>query len=90
MTNLRFEDLPKAMATVIEKLTLIQNELENIKENFQPEKPDELMTRMEVKDYFKISYPTLHQWTNHRILISYRVGNRVYYRKSEIESKTSR
>ncbi len=34
MNNLKFEDVPTAMETVIEKLSLIQQELEDIKKNF--------------------------------------------------------
>ncbi|SHJ66549.1 Helix-turn-helix domain-containing protein [Maribacter aquivivus] len=84
MSNLRFEDLPKAMELVLDKLLQIEEELKNIKECYQPNEPTELMTRQEVVEYFKISFPTLHQWTKHGILVSYRMGNRVYYKRSEI------
>jgi hypothetical protein len=87
MNNLKFEDLPKAMEQVLNKLALLEEELKNIKENFQPIEPLELMTRKEVVDYFKISFPTLHQWTNCGILCDYKIGNRVYYKRSEIESQ---
>ena len=90
MKHLRFEDLPKAIETVIEKITLMQEELENIKKNYQPKEPVELMTRQEVADYFKISFPTLHQWTKNGILSGYRTGNRVYYIRSEVENRLIR
>lgn len=90
MNHLRFEDLPMAMETVLDKLTRVEEQLDNIKKNFEPKKPVELMTRQEVADYFKISFPTLHQWTLNGILCGYRTGNRVYYKRSEIESSLER
>ena len=84
MSNLKFEDLPKSMEVVLNKLSQIEEELKNIRENFQPKEPTELMSRQEVVDYLKISFPTLHQWTNHGILVSYRMGNRVYYKRGEV------
>lgn len=44
------------------------------------------LNRFEVVDYLKISLPTLNNWTKQGILQSYRIGNRVLYRKNEIES----
>jgi hypothetical protein len=37
--NLIFEDLPKAMETILKTTTILQQELENIKKNFQPKEP---------------------------------------------------
>ncbi|WP_246019975.1 hypothetical protein [Muriicola soli] len=51
MNDLKFEDLPKAMETVLEKLTLIEEELNAIKENFQPKEPVELLTIEETAKY---------------------------------------
>ena len=56
MNNLKFEDLPKAMETVLKKLSTLEEELENIKENFQPVKQDQLMTRHEVTAYLTTYY----------------------------------
>ena len=85
MNHLRFEDLPKSMETVLEKITLMQEELENIKKIFQPKEPVELMTRQEVADYFKIDISTVHNWTKSGRLNSYGIGYRVYYKRSEVE-----
>lgn len=86
MNQLRFEDLPKAMETVLEKLSTIEQELENLKKHFQPKEPTELMTRQEVADYFKINSSTLWHWTKNGKLNAYGIGYRVYYKRSEIES----
>lgn len=90
MEKLRFEDLPMAMETVLNKLTLVEEELENIKKNFQPKEPVELMTRQEVANYFKIDISTVYNWTNKGKLIPYGIGSRVYYKRSDIESSLTR
>ncbi|MEB8328315.1 helix-turn-helix domain-containing protein [Flavobacteriaceae bacterium KMM 6897] len=90
MSELRLEDLPKAMETVLEKITSIQQELEDIKKNLQPKEPMELLTREETAEYLKISLSTLWHWSKRGILSSYGIGNRVFYKRSEIESSLIR
>lgn len=46
----------------------------------------EYITRKEVASLLKISYPTLHDWTKQGWLQSYKIGNRVLYKKKEIEN----
>jgi Helix-turn-helix domain len=86
MKNLSFEDLPKAIELSLEKLATLEEELNIIKQNFQPKVPDELMTRQETADYFKINSTTLWSWTNKGKLIRYGIGARRYYKRSEIEN----
>ena len=85
MENLRFEDLPKATEIMLEKLSLLEQELKEIKENFQPKVPIELLTREETAEYLKISLSTLWHWSKKGILPSYGIGNRLYYKTSEVE-----
>ena len=86
MNNLKFEDLPSTMEMVLEKLSYIENELKGIKENFQPKEPVELLTREETAEYLKISLTTLWHWSKKGILPSYGIGNRVFYKRSDLES----
>lgn len=44
------------------------------------------ITRRELAGVFKISLPTIHDWTKKGLLQAYKVGNRVYYKRSEAES----
>lgn len=44
------------------------------------------ITRREIANVFQISLVTVHDWTNKGILQAYKVGNRVYYKRSEVES----
>ena len=46
-------------------------------------------TRNETAKMLKISLPTLNEYTKKRILTGYRVGVRVLYKQSEIESALS-
>ncbi len=90
MNHLKFEDLPKAMEIALQKLTLLEDELAALKDNFQPIEPNELMTRIEVADYFKIDISTVWNWTKKGILTSYGIGSRVYYKRKEIESNLTK
>jgi excisionase family DNA binding protein len=44
----------------------------------------ELYTRKQLAEYLQISLPTLHTWTKEGRLKSYRIGNRVLYKKEEV------
>lgn len=85
MTNLKFEDLPAAMELTLEKLVRLEEELKSLKENIQPKEPMELLTRKEAAEYLKVDLSTLWNWSKKGILPSYGIGNRVYYKRSEIE-----
>lgn len=85
MKELRFEDLPKATGEILDKLEQLKQELYLIRENYQPKEPVELMTRQEAADFLKINITTLWNWTKKGMLTSYGIGNRVFYKRSEIE-----
>ncbi|PKQ46078.1 helix-turn-helix domain-containing protein [Confluentibacter flavum] len=85
MKNLKLEDLPKAMEIALEKLSIIEQQLNDLKHNFQPKEPIELITRNEAAEYLKINSTTLWSWTNKGKLKAYGIGARRYYKRSEIE-----
>ena len=45
----------------------------------------EWLTRKETAELLKVSLVTLHNWSKNGILQAYKIGNRVRYRKDEIE-----
>ena len=90
MNNLKFEDLPSAMESVLDKLSNLEEELRAIKENFQPKEPDELMTRKEVAEYFKVDLSTIWNWSKNGKLTYYGLGSRVYYKRSQIEKSLTK
>lgn len=63
----------------------IKNEIANIKKSFQPKEPTEFLTRQEVSSLLKIDLSSVHNWTKKKILQSYQIGGRVYYKRSEVE-----
>lgn len=86
MQDLKFEDLPKAIALLLDKVENLESELINIKENYQPIKPTQLMTRKETAQFFKVSLVTITNWVKYGVLTSHTIGNRVYFKRSEIIS----
>ena len=47
---------------------------------------EEYLTRKQVKNLLKISYPTLDSWTEKGILKAYRIGYTKRYKKSEVDA----
>ena len=71
---------------LINPLEEIKNQIENLKKEFQPKAPTELLTRQEVSELLKVNLSTVHNWTKNGILISYGIGgSRIYYKRSEVE-----
>lgn len=64
---------------------IIDSRFEALKQNFEPKTPTEYLSRRETADLLKIDLSTLHRWTKEGKLISYGIGNRVYYKREEIE-----
>ena len=52
---------------------------------FQPKEPTEFLTRTEVCELLKIDFSTIHRWKKEGIIPSYGVGNRVYFKRHEVE-----
>lgn len=46
---------------------------------------DELLTRKEVASHFKVNISTVRNWTKQGVLKKYGLGDRVYYKRKEIE-----
>ncbi|TWP29255.1 DNA-binding protein [Apibacter muscae] len=64
----------------------LKEQLEELKLHLQPKQPTEWLTRKEVADLFKINLSTLFHWTNKGKLKAYGIGNRVYYKRSEVDA----
>jgi len=64
----------------------LQNQLSEIKQSFQPKEPAEYLSRTEVKEMLRCDLSTVHNYTVKGKLKAYGIGNRVYYKRSEIEA----
>jgi hypothetical protein len=62
----------------------VKSQLEDFKETFNTYNPDELLTREETCKYFQIDSSTLWHWTNKGKVTAYGIGNRRYYKKTEL------
>lgn len=67
------------------RLNRIFNEVSEIKRNFQPKEPTQYMTRREVSELFGVALNTVSDWTKKGLLKSYKIGNRIYYKRHEID-----
>jgi len=64
----------------------LKAQLVELKKELEPKEPSEYLTRNEVKDLLKVDLSTVHNWTKRGKLHSYGLGNRVYYKRSEVEA----
>ncbi|WP_035695750.1 helix-turn-helix domain-containing protein [Christiangramia portivictoriae] len=60
-------------------------ELKKFSKNFKPKEPETWIGRKEASEILGVTFPTLLDWNKKGILTPYKVGNRVRYRRSEIE-----
>lgn len=63
----------------------VKNQLDELKKDFTPKQPEDFLTRMETAKLLKISLTTVHEWMNTKILKAYKVGNRTYFSRREID-----
>lgn len=64
---------------------VIKTELEVLKIDLKPKVANTYLTRREVAEMFKIDLSSIHNWCKKGILFPYQIGNRVYFKHSEIE-----
>jgi predicted DNA-binding transcriptional regulator AlpA len=82
MNTLQLVQVPKEeLITEIEKVII--KVLEALKFG-QPEKEKELLTRKEVMELLGVTYSTLFNWNNKKILVPRKIGHRVYYDRKEV------
>ncbi len=62
----------------------VNKQIEELKDHFQPKEPTELLTRAETSKLLKVNLTTLWNWTKQNKLVSYSIGNRVYYKRAEV------
>ena len=82
LTSLSLEELKDFIATTI-KTSLAENYL--VKETATTQ----YLSRKEVAKLLGITLPTLHEYTKKGKLPAHRIGSRVLYRASELESSLS-
>lgn len=61
-------------------------EIQEIKKHFEPKQPTQYLSRKEVADLFGVSLVTVNDWSKKGILTAYKIANRVYFKRHEIEA----
>ena len=67
------------------KNSLIPELKAQLSAQFQPKEPTEYLTRSEVCKLLRIDLSSLHRWRKEGKIPSYGLGNRVYFKRSEVE-----
>ena len=63
----------------------LRNDIILILQKHQTKESDEYLTRKEVAELLKCDLSTIHNWTKKGKLTKYGIGDRTYYKKSDIE-----
>lgn len=63
----------------------VRNQLEELKKEYQPKEPEDYLSRAEVAKLLKVDISTIFNWSKAGKIKRYGLGNRVYYKRSEIE-----
>lgn len=63
----------------------VKSQLEQLKREYQPKEPEEYLSRSEVAKMLKVDISTVHNWSKSGKLQRHGIGNRVYFKRSEVE-----
>lgn len=64
----------------------LQSQLTELKQHFEPKAPTEYLTRNELAEMLKCDLSTIHNWCKKGKLHPYGIGNRVYFKRADLES----
>lgn len=81
-----FETIDKRLSNLESLLLDIKHSSKEIEQNFEPKNPTELLSRSEVSILLKCNLGTIHNYCKSGKLIPYGIGNRVYFKRSDIEN----
>jgi excisionase family DNA binding protein len=86
MTKIQFiEVTPIDLVNLINEGT--KNHIQELFKQWQPIEPQsqkEFLTRKETAQLFNVSLVTIHEWQNNGILKVYKMGNRSFFKYSEL------
>lgn len=63
----------------------VDKRFEQLKKEYQPKEPEAYLSRAEVAKMLKVDISTVHNWSVAGKLKRHGIGNRVLYKRSEIE-----
>lgn len=63
----------------------VKDQLEELKKSFKLKEPEEYLSRAEVSQMLKVDLSTIHNWGKAGKLKRHAIGNRIYFKRSEVE-----
>jgi hypothetical protein len=83
--EMQFSVIPKRQfQEVQDKLDKMSSDIQEMKKTLLPNNTDELLTKKETARLLKVSDSSVWLWTKKRILKSYQIQGRIYYKRNEI------
>ena len=84
--DLSFNDVPKAVEFLIDKVLIMSKQLESVINLDIQKSSDSWMTIEDLANYLpdKPAIPTIYAWVNQKLIPYSKVGKRLYFLKSEI------
>ena len=80
-----FQVTPNELAYLISESVKTQiQELVNASTKEQPKDENDLLSRKETAEFFKVSLVTVHSWVNSGLIRPLKMGNKTYFKKSEL------
>lgn len=64
----------------------MRKELQELSKNFRPKEPVLWITRKEASELIGVSLVTIHNWSKEGIINPYKIGNRVRFKRTDIEN----
>ena len=86
--NISPEDFKKEIVT--DTVAMMKKELQDFSENFTPNYSPEFIDSKEAAKILGVTLPTIFDWRKRRIIIAYRIGNKIRFKKSEIENSLTK
>ena len=86
--NITFEDLPKAMSWMMDKLNKLDSKIDSLNNISQVRPADQWMNLKELCEYLP-SHPaeqTVYGWTSYHQIPFHKRGKRIMFLKSEIDA----
>ena len=76
------------VTALLEKFDELSRQINELKNNQTPPTPpkNELITRYELCKMLHITMVTASEWSKKGILKTYKIGNRIFYKRSEVEN----
>ena len=85
--DLSFNDMPKALEFLIDKVIVINEQLEAISQSICLSNGDSWMTIEDLSTYLpdKPAVQTIYAWVSQKLIPCNKVGKRLYFLKSDID-----